>query len=361
MFKSIVAVITAVFSFIGGCFSSLSDAVFFPEPPQTESVRFASEIGNGWNLGNTLEACNLDADEKMGLESEVYWGNPYTTKKMIEAVKSAGFGSVRIPVTWTPHMDENYTIDKAWLNRVQEIVDMVLECDMYAIINVHHDDRFWLITDEEHEEQTKFILTKIWSQVSEHFKGYDERLVFETMNEPRVVGDKNEWSGTEEYYNVVNRLNAAALETIRNGGGYNETRFVMLPSYAARCEKEPISAVRLPDDEHIIFSVHFYPGTAHRSEFPDCENKLSLKEKSEIYHTIRNFYKFFLKKGYGVVLGEYGWTDRVNLENLSERAEFLLSTANSFGIPCIVWDNGADFRLFNRHTQTLEFPDYVKP
>ena len=361
MFKSIVAIFTAIVSFIGGCFSNINDAIFFPEGPQTESVVFAEKIGNGWNLGNTLDACNLEKEEKMGLESEVYWGNPYTTKEMIEAVKAAGFSSVRIPITWTPHMDENYTIDKAWLNRVKEIADMVLDCGMYAIINVHHDDRFWLITDEEHEERATLILTTLWAQVSEHFKDYDEHLVFETMNEPRVVGDENEWSGTDEYFGVVNRLNHAVLDVIRKSGGNNTTRFVMMPAYAARCEKETISEVRLSDDEHILFSVHFYPGTAHRSEFLDCEKKLSLKEKSEIYHTLRNFYKFFIKKGYGVVLGEYGWTDRTNLENLTERADFLLSTANGFGIPCIVWDNGADFRLFDRQTQTLEFPDYVKP
>ena len=53
MFKSIVAIITAVFSFIGGCFSDMNDAIFFPEAPQTESVEFAKNLGNGWNLGNT--------------------------------------------------------------------------------------------------------------------------------------------------------------------------------------------------------------------------------------------------------------------------------------------------------------------
>ena len=110
MFKSIVAIFTTIVSFIGGCFSNINDAIFFPEGPQTESVVFAEKIGNGWNLGNTLDACNLEKEEKMGLESEVYWGNPYTTKEMIEAVKAAGFSSVRIPITWTPHMDENYTL-----------------------------------------------------------------------------------------------------------------------------------------------------------------------------------------------------------------------------------------------------------
>lgn len=53
------------------------------------------------------------------------------------------------------------------------------------------------------------------------------------------------------------------------------------------------------------------------------------------------------------------WTDRVNLENLAEKADFFVSVANKFGIPCLVWDNGLDFRVFDRATNTVEFPDYV--
>ena len=86
--KSVVAFITAIVTFFSGCFSNIVDTIFFPEAPQTESVEFAKNLGNGWNLGNTLEACEMGSAEKMGLESEIYWGNPYTTKEMIEAVKA---------------------------------------------------------------------------------------------------------------------------------------------------------------------------------------------------------------------------------------------------------------------------------
>ena len=361
MVKSIVAFFTAIISFFSGCFADISDFLFFPEGPETVSVEFADSLGNGWNIGNTLDACNLDEEVKMGLESEAYWGNPYITREMIEAVRDAGYETVRIPVSWTPHLDADYNIDKAWLGRVKEIVDMVLDCGMYAIINVHHDDPFWLVADKEHEEMSSRILAKVWSQISGFFTDYDERLIFETMNEPRVVGDENEWSGTDEYYEVVNRFNAVALEAIRTSGGNNATRFVMIPAYAARCEKTPISAVELPDDEHVLISIHCYYGTAHRSEFFDCEKKLSLRDKIEIYRIFKTIYKTFIKKGYGVVIGEYGWTDRVNLENLAEKAEYFVNTANRFGMPCIVWDNGADFRLFDRVTCALEFPAYVTP
>lgn len=199
MIKSVIALLTAVFSLISTNFLDIFDAVFYPEAPQTESVEFAKNIGNGWNLGNTLEACEKGSGDKMGLESEIYWGNPYTTKELIEAVRAAGYDSVRLPVTWAQHMNDDYVIDEEWLERVAQVVDWVLECDMYAIINVQHDDAFWLITDKAHEETATLILTKIWSQVSERFKDYGEKLIFETMNEPRVTGCETEWSGIPEH------------------------------------------------------------------------------------------------------------------------------------------------------------------
>lgn len=357
--KSVIAILTAVAGFLTSCFTGAFDAVFYPEAPQTESVEFAKNIGNGWNLGNTLEACEKGSAEKMGLESEIYWGNPYTTKEMIEAVRDAGYNSVRIPITWAQHLNEDNVIDEAWLARVGEVVDWVLDCGMYAIINVHHDDAFWLITDKAHEEEATRILQKLWSQIGGYFKDYGDKLIFETMNEPRVTDCETEWIGIPEHYEVVNNLNFAALGAMRQSGGNNDRRFVMLTTYAARHEEEPVKALDLPDDSRVLVSVHFYYGTAHRSEFLDCEKKLTFTEKAEIYRYFRSFYKAFIKKGYGVVLGEYGWTDRVNLENLAEKAEFFVSVANKFGIPCLVWDNGLDFRVFNRATQTLEFPDYA--
>lgn len=346
----------------GAATPHIAEALLFPEIPQTKSTEFAKKLGAGWNLGNTLEACEKGSEEKMGLESEAYWGNPYTTKKTIEAVKNAGFKTVRIPITWAPHLGDapDYKIDEEWLARVKQIVDWVLECDMYAVINVHHDDAFWLVTDKESEEKSIEILTKIWAQLAEEFKDYDERLIFDIMNEPRVTGAPEEWYGTDEYREVVNNLHKEAVETIRKSGGNNETRFLMLSTYAAKEHKDNVKALVLPDDEYLLVTIHFYYGTAHQSEFLDCEKKLSLKDKIEIYKTFRLMYDTFISKGIGVVNGEFGWTDRENKGYLREKAYFYVETASKFGIPCFVWDNGESFRLFNRETMYREYGFYIQ-
>lgn len=358
--KKIIIVVAAAVVVIS--ISVMIGIAVFPNSPQTEAVKFAENLGTGWNLGNTLDACQKGSAEKAGLESETHWGNPVTTKEMIDFVKSAGFKTVRIPITWAQHLTgaPDYGINEEWLDRVNEIVDYVLESGMYAIINIHHDDAFWLITDYEHEEKAEDILKKIWEQVSERFKEYDERLVFEVMNEPRVTGVQTEWSGEAAYREVVNNLNSAALETIRSSGGNNAERFVMIPSYAASSAEDNLSALTLPEDEKVLVSVHYYYDTAHSSEFLDCEKKLTFDDKAAIHKTFKRLHKYFLSKGYGVVIGEFGWTDRVNLENLAEKAKFYVKTAEDFGIPCIVWDNGGDFRLLDRRTLQWEYPEYVE-
>ena len=88
MFNKIIAPITALFTIIGGYFSALADAILFPSYEMTDSIRFGQSLGQGWNLGNTMEACEKFSAEKAGLETETMWGNPETTKELIEYLKA---------------------------------------------------------------------------------------------------------------------------------------------------------------------------------------------------------------------------------------------------------------------------------
>jgi len=197
--------------------------------PQTEEVvieefddtltalEFTSQINVGWNLGNTMDATGT------GLESERSWGNPKTTPEMIKAVKDAGFNAIRLPVSWGTHLDENNNIDPQWLARVKEIVDYAYDIDMYIILNTHHEE--WYDPYEDNKAAAGEKLAKVWSQIAEEFKGYDEHLIFEGMNEPRWRGTSEEWSGgNDEGRAVVNYFNSIFIDTVRAAGGNNEKR-----------------------------------------------------------------------------------------------------------------------------------------
>lgn len=362
MCKKIIAVILLVVFILGGVAALLSEKILFPSYDMTESIAFAQSLGRGWNIGNTFDACEKHSTQKAGLETETMWGNPETTKDLIAYVKKCGFDSVRIPITWAQHLGDapDYTIDEAWLNRINQVVDWVLEYDMKVIINVHHDDAFWLVTDEEHCDSAKDILVKIWAQLCDRFADYDQNLVFETMNEPRVEGAEDEWQGNEKTRAVVNQLNLAALNTIRQSGGNNATRFVLIPTYAASGLPENVDALQLPDDERVIVSVHYYYGTAHQSEFADNEKVWGLEEKLELYKVFLNIHKRYIANGYGVVKSEFGWTDRQNLENLANNTKTYIEFAEKFGFSCMVWDNGESFGIIDRNKLETIYPEYLQ-
>ena len=194
------------------------------------------EMRIGWNLGNSLEAAAPDNKETATIkEFEEYWGNPITTKEMIIKVKEAGFNTVRIPVTWWKKTDvlNDYKVDIDWLKRVKEVVDYAYKEGMYVIVNAHHEDD-WLIPVENDLEERKTILNSIWSQIASFFIDYDYHLIFETMNEVRLIGTEFEWNeGTEEARNIINQLNFTAFNAIRNTGGNNSDRAIIIPVYGA--------------------------------------------------------------------------------------------------------------------------------
>lgn len=348
--------IRAFFAVLLGYCGLFSTLFFYPEPPQTDSVKFAASLGAGWNLGNTLDAWNLPAPE----DTETCWGNPRASRELFLFLKECGFSTVRLPVTWFLHLDENGRISEAWLDRVNEVVDYAVDAGLNAVINVQHDDQDWLIADREHEKSSCEQLVRIWTQLGERFMEYDDKVIFETMNEPRVVGSETEWDGNEEGREVVNNLNLAALKAIRDTGGNNLRRYVFITDYAASVLEENYTALEIPDDDHIIVSLHYYPSTAHRSEFKDCEEPLRFREKREIYEKLRDFYDIFAAKGVGVCISEFGWTDRDHIENLSEKASYFVGTAGKFGFNCFVWDNGLDFGVIDRNYNSVLYPSYLE-
>lgn len=348
-FKAFLAVVCCFLNFV-------SCLLFYPKAPKTDSVRFAQALGHGWNLGNMLEAWQIPEPD----DTETCWGNPKTSEDLFRLLKDLGFTSVRIPVTWFQHMDDEYQIEEAWMDRVNEVVDAVLRQGMYAILNVQHDDQDWLIANYQNEARAGAILSKVWTQIAQRFSEYDEKLVFDVMNEPRVVGSPNEWVGTPEERDVVNRFNRAALAAIRSAGGRNDTRYVMITTCCANVSAENCSALVVPDDDHVIVSLHYYYKTAHRSEYPDCEKRLWLADYVEMHWTLRRIFNTFIKKGVGVSISEFGWTDRVHLKNLNDKAAQFVRIVSNYGMSSLVWDNGADFRLIDRNTLTAAFPLYVE-
>ena len=351
--------------------------------PETEAFQFTRGMKAGWNLGNTFDAvdCAWLSD---GLLYEMAWSGAMTQPRLFDALKEAGFGAVRIPVSWHNHVSgETFTIDPAWLARVKEVVDDALKSGLSVIVNIHHDvDTAYLYPDDAHLDNSKRYVTAIWGQLAEAFRDYGDALIFESMNEPRLKGTEIEWwlnpkdKKSAEAVRCINALNQAFVDTVRASGGNNATRYLLVPGYGASADGALHQAFELPADsaaDRLIVSVHAYtpyafalqdgaqPGS--KSTF-DAGNA---KDRAEIDSLMRKLYDRFIANGVPVVIGEYGARDKGG--NLQARAAFTayyVAAASAHGIPCFYWDNhafagtGELFGLLNRTTFTFAYPEILE-
>lgn len=333
-------------------------AVSSEQVNQMTSSEIVADMKIGWNLGNTLDSFDTDSSD-----NETGWGNPKTTKAMIDTVKAAGFNAVRIPVTWGEHLSSDHVIEAAYLDRVQEVVDYAMDDDLYVILNVHHDDAIWLHPTYSEQAEVTETLTAIWQQLSERFADYDHHLVFEGMNEPRVIGSSTEWSGgTPEERDVINQLFQAFVDTVRATGGLNADRTLIVTSHAQSITKEAVSAVKVPADDHIAVSIHSYAPWDFCGTDDDRSDWGSEADKQELDSNFQYLEDTFIKKGIPVLLDEFG---AVNKNNTSIRANYYayyVKSAKAHGITCFVWDNGTEkeFGLLNRKNLTWYAPSIIE-
>lgn len=327
---------------------------------RTRALRFVGKMGAGINLGNTLDSTGLreyrpDADD---LEYETYWGNPKADEETFAAVKAAGFGTVRIPVTWEDHLDGSYQISDVWMDRVQEVVDMALASDLYVILDLHHEE--WLDLQVERSEEVETAFVTVWEQIAARFRDYDEKLLFESMNEPRLRDSEVEWtSGTEELRAMVNDLNAVFVETVRASGGGNRNRYLLVCPYASNSEADAMQGLAVPDDGRLIVSVHMYtPYSFCQKEDGDVQWDTA-ETRERIAQAFSRMHSLFAEKDVPVILTEFGCVDKGNTEERLAWTNYYMEQSRRYEIPCIWWDCGG-YALLDRESKTWRFPEIVE-
>ena len=335
------------------------------DPDQTTAAGPAAalveKIEIGWNLGNTLDSCSgSEFGKNEGLSSETAWGNPKTTQEMIDLVKDSGFNAVRVPVTWHNHMDSDYVIDPEWMDRVQEVVDYVVNNDMYCIINVHHDTgaEGWLRASDTNLEENKVAFTAIWKQISARFADYDEHLLFEGFNE--ILNDANEWVNPDNRaVEVVNELNQLFVDTVRASGGNNEERVLIVNTYCAGGNSQVTKGFVLPADpaeNSLVVEAHIYqPYDFTAEEYPE---KITW-DKASVDSYLKNMYVSFVQKGIPVIVGEFGCVDKGNAKARQAWAKYYVETCRDYGIKCFWWDNGSAYKLFSRRSLKVSEADLL--
>ena len=328
-----------------------------------KSRQVIDEMGFGWNLGNTFDAWN--SSQNQGLDSETCWGNPETTQAMVDALVMKGFKAVRIPVTWHNHLiDKKYTIDPDWMKRVKTFVDWCIRRGLYVILNTHHDNcgkkddpikygegYYPLIKDAEESE--KFIYN-VWVQIATAFNnGYDHHLIFEGLNEPRMIGMTHEWwydvndKVCKESALVLNEFHKIIHKAIRETGGNNEKRFILVTALSAGYDATINSPFEFPDDtkynkenNKLMLSVHMYAPYDFAMNPNMTLNEFTPEYRAELYDKFTTIYRRYVSRGYHVVVGEMGVVNKNNTNARIAWGKYYVEGCRKFQFSALIWDNG---------------------
>ncbi|MBQ9590709.1 MAG: cellulase family glycosylhydrolase [Butyrivibrio sp.] len=314
-----------------------------------------SDMSVGWNIGNSLDSFGQAYNYPCTTLNETYWGNPATTKALIDEIAKAGFNTIRVPVSWGQYTTgSDYQIPDFVMNRVKEVVDYCIANDMYVILNSHHDinsEKCFYYPNNANKSRSEAYFKFIWTQIADKFKNYDYHLVFETMNEPRLVGHGEEWwfprnnpsNDIREAVECINDYNQVALDAIRSTGGNNAERCVMVPGYDASIEGCMTDGFKMPSDSasnRLILSVHAYIPYYFALASDTFVTRFDDNLKYDIDSFFNDLNSKFLSKNIPVVVGETSATNRNNTSERVKWADYYWGTAAKYSnVAMVLWDN----------------------
>ena len=301
----------------------------------------AADMQPGWNLGNTFDSTGSD---------ETSWGNPRVTEEFLDQIRAQGFKSIRIPVTWSQHQGgaPDHTIDPAYLDRVEEVVGWALDDGFYVMINIHHDSWQWINTMPTDHDTVLDRYSDTWTQIAERFKDADARLTFESVNEPQFANS----SGEAQELELLAELNRVFHEIVRDSGGRNATRPLVLPTLHTGSDPALLDALAAEiaalDDPNLIATVHnygFWPFSVNIAGYTrfNAEVQQNLTDQFDLVHAA------FTARGVPVIIGEYGLlgfdrhTGTIEQGEKLKFFEYFGYAARQRGFTTMLWDNGQHF------------------
>lgn len=339
-------------------------------------------MGNGINLGNTLEACdnNVGIKTNTPLSYETHWGQPKTTQAMIDGMKAAGFDTIRIPVAWmtnATHLYEgDYTIDADYMDRVEEVVRYARKAGMYVIINDHWDGGWYGMFGSESAETRALAMEAykgMWQQIAERFRDYSDYLIFESANEelggrfdensPLYCSDSVvTYLNDDERYALTNEINQTFVDVVRATGGNNATRFLLIAGYSTDIDQTCDDRFQMPKDtvdSKLMVSVHYYDPWSYcgASSAVSATKWGKVSDYEYLDQQLAKMTKF-TEAGYGVVIGEYGalpCSDGLKDNTLAYHTAFL-DACTKYNLTNCLWDCSG---LYKRVSQTFADDDIL--
>ena len=348
-----------------------------PQPGDNEAWKLAAKLGLGWNMGNQFDGYYNGswAGEKEGYPDETCWQSEGSkaTQATFDGVKSLGFTSVRIPVTWLKMIGPapDYKIDETWINRVYEVVGYAHNAGLNVIINMHHDENHGVNNDYQWQDIKKAVndaavntaikqkIKGAWTEIANKFKDCGDWLIMEGFNEINDGG----WGWSEDFRkdptrqcNILNEWNQVFVDAVRATGGNNATRWLGVPTYCANPGFEKYAKMPSDPANKLMLSVHFYDPsdyTIGEKQYSDWghtgspSRKVSGADEDHVKEVFGNLSTKYVNNNIPVYLGEFGCSMRAKSDTRAWAfykyyMEYVVKAARTYGLPCFLWDNGVD-------------------
>lgn len=296
-------------------------------------------LGRGVNMGNSFEA-----------NTEAGWGNPWKPE-YFKLMAEQGFDHVRLPVNWSTdnrtQATAPFTIEPAFLQRIETVVDEALKNGLHIIINMHHHQELF---DNPTANKARFLAQ--WKQIAEHFQSYSDSLVFELLNEPNTNLTAELW----------NDFLADALKVVRQS---NPDRVVLIGS-AEWGGIGGIDKLILPDDEHLIFTVHYYnpfnfthQGADWSEGMVDVTDVLwqdTEAERQSIHQDFARVKRFGEENNVPIHVGEFGAYNKADLDSRVRWTTYLARWMEEQGFSWAYWEFSAGFGIYEPDKGTFIQP-----
>ena len=291
----------------------------------------------GWNLGNTLEP-------NTGVGT---WG-PLPTQALINSVAAQGFKTIRIPCAWVSN-STNGTINASYMSTVTQVVNWCTAKGLYVIINDHWDGGWFEQSGfTSYNSSINSELQNIWTQVANNFKNYDDHVLFACANEPNA--------STQAETNVLFQYYSNWVNTIRNTGGNNSTRWLIVQGPEANITNtcNYVNSSNWPNDpaKHLMIECHFYDpfqfaqlssdaswgnmfyfwGSGYHVTSGPTNRNATWGEESYIDSQMDSMKTNFVSKGIPVLIGEFRASPKPSESDLT--GQYITQNYNA----CTYWN-----------------------
>ena len=296
-------------------------------------------LGRGINLGNMFEA-----------PSEAACGNPYK-EAYIGQIADLGFQHIRVPIRWDvaerTQLTPPYTVNPQFLARIKSVVDLAISKHLYVIINMHHHEE--LFTNPA-ASKARFISQ--WQQIATYFKGYDNHLYFEVLNEPHDALTPELW----------NTYFAEALAEIRKTNPYRK----VLLGTASYGGTSGVRDLNPPKDPNLILSVHYYSPfnfTHQGADWAGNKDKyIGTKwedlawERDQIIADFDYVIQWAKQHNMPLHVGEFGSYELADIDSRARWTTFIARWLEAQGASWAYWEYSAGFGIYNPLTNTYKTP-----